>query len=44
MMAVTLPPLFAKGSASFYIIPYVVASERFRDAIIGGEVAIKKVN
>ncbi|XP_062586902.1 visual pigment-like receptor peropsin [Saccostrea cucullata] len=38
MLAVTLPPLFAKGSTIFYIIPYLVASNRFRDAVVGGDV------
>nr|XP_022317074.1 visual pigment-like receptor peropsin [Crassostrea virginica] len=42
MLAVTLPPLFAKASASFYIIPYLVTSDRFRDAVLGGDNQVVK--
>lgn len=42
MLAVTLPPLFAKASASLYIVPYLAASDHFREAIVGGATPVKK--
>lgn len=48
MLASTLPPLFAKGSVSLYPIPFLVASDRFREACVGqpitNPVAVKKGN
>lgn len=48
MLASTLPPLFAKGATCLYPIPFLVASDRFREACVGqpltNPVIVKKGN